>query len=163
MIEWKPNADMFKDWDATSLPIIPTNLTDFANAGIAATIRAHTPPNEFSRMHRDHPTGGLLSFSNGKYAWDLPTKRDLKPGTPSDLQLIQMGLRVLSLSVGSLYDVGIETILLPKIGSGLGRLKWQDVWDGIVDLVGVLSSFLHFIIYAEETSERTRIKIPVTL
>lgn len=163
MIQFKGETNMFQDWTHQTCPIIPTNLTDFANAGIAATIRAHTPPNEFSRMHKQCPAGGMLRFSDGRIAWDFPTKRNLHKGTQADISLMQDRLRWLCSDANTLKWHGITTILLPKIGTGFGGLDWQDVWDDIVDIVVQLADALDVWVYSEEMSERIRIKVPVRI
>jgi hypothetical protein len=150
MIVWKGNANMFKDWTPTACPVIPTNLTPYANAGIALEIRKHTPPHEFEQKHKANVTGGLMEFSNGKFAWDLPTKYDLNPGSISDIALMERGLLALYHVSRNLRSLGIGTILLPKIGSGLGRLNWSFVWECLNDLVNHIASLFTVNIYAKE-------------
>jgi hypothetical protein len=161
MIVWRGNVDMFTEWTPNACPIIPTNLTPFANAGIAKTVRKHTPKNEFQDKHEMFPGGGLMAFTNGKYAWDLPTKRDLRPGSLSDIELIRDGLKQIAYCVYGIKNVGVDTLLLPKVGSGLGGLNWQDVWEGIADIVVQVADVLTVNIYSGEMHERPRIRIQV--
>lgn len=161
MIVWKGETDMFLDWTKSDCPVIPTNMTKFANAGIAKIIRAHTPAGEFERQHIDllQTGGGLLSFSDGRFAWDLPTKFNINPGSMADPELMKDGLYFLYFNNERLKEHGIDTILLPKIGVGLGHLKWEDVWDDISYWVGRIAQ--HFIVnvYSEEQRERIRTKL----
>jgi len=123
------HANMFDHWGLRQCPVIPTNLTAVANAGIAAEIRKHIPAHEFEQQHRNHRIGGLLQFSDGRIAWDLPTKRTLLPGSTADTTLMNAGLNTLwRYGVARLKQQGIEVILIPRIGAGLGGLPWSYVW-----------------------------------
>lgn len=159
MIEWRGSVDMFQDWTPNACPVIPTNLTPYANAGIAAKIREHTPEGEFDSQHAHWNGGGMLMFTDGRYAWDLPTKRNLRKGTGSDIELMQHKLRGLCYDYHKLKRRGIDTILLPQIGCGLGGLEWQHVWNNIADIVIQLADVFTVKIYAEETHERFGFKV----
>ena len=161
MITWKGEVNMFDDWTENACPIIPTNLTPYANAGIAQQVRKYTPPNEFGKIHEKRPEGGAMRFTNKRWAWDLPTKWDIKRGSESDIRLIEAGMEAFIFDAYYLAGWGIDTILIPKLGAGLGKLDWQDVWDAISYRVAELSNIFHVNIYSEVMNERVRIKIPV--
>lgn len=165
MLVWKGETDMFLDWTPNACPVIPTNMTEVANAGIARTIRKHTPTGEFEQKHIALlPTwGGLLEFSNGKFAWDLPTKFNINPGSAANLELMKDGLYDLWVNREFLRQHEIDTILLPKIGAGLGRLKWEDVWEDISSWVARTAVDFTVNVYSEEQHERIRIRIPVSI
>lgn len=157
MIRFFPKTNMFDHWGNLQCPIIPTNLTPYANAGIAAEIRKHIPSDEFDYMHNKLRMGGLMQFSDGKIAWDLPTKRTLEPGRKSDMVLIHNGLIVLaSTGVDRLKRLGIEVILLPKIGSGLGGLNWPDVWKSIFPVIDSMATEIDIAVYSERLSHDGR-------
>lgn len=144
------SGDMFDAWDSASCPIIPTNLTKWANAGIAAEIRNHTPVDEFAQMHASNPQGGLLQFSNGLKAWDLPTKLSLEAGSKSYIPLMIRGMRDLWIDGPILSKYyGIKIILLPMIGTGFGGLKWAYVWDHIGPYARMMAQNIDVWVYDE--------------
>lgn len=145
---------MFDHWGLLQCPVIPTNLTRIARAGIAAEIRKHNDGSEFEAMHAWNPHGGMLVFSDGRNAWDLPTKRDLAKGRKSDVPLMIEGLdALLRHGVPELQLSGVEVILLPKIGTGLGGLDWNHVWDAISPKVTEISHEIDVAVYAERMDE----------
>lgn len=150
---FKDGANMFDDWGLGACPIIPTNLTKHANAGIAAEVRKHTPMGEFEQMHRSHPQGGLLQFSSGQIAWDLPTKRDLNPGTNADIELIRVQLKRLRDATPRLKNTGVTSILLPKVGAGLGNLQWRFVWKQIEPITLEIGREILVVVYARRETD----------
>jgi hypothetical protein len=147
---WYVGGDMFRDWTIESCPVIPTNLTKYANAGIAAEIRKHTPGDEFADQHARNPKGGILQFSDGRIAWDLPTKKALRQGEFSDIDLMRKGFALMLLSgINRLKTHGIKLILVPKVGTGYGGLSWPYVWSHIGPYVRQMSHGIDVWVYDE--------------
>jgi O-acetyl-ADP-ribose deacetylase (regulator of RNase III) len=68
-----------------------------------------------------------MKLSKLKYIINFPTKKNWR--NPSKLEFIDAGLNVLKKII--IY-YKIKTIGIPKLGSGLGGLKWEEVRELIV-------------------------------
>lgn len=70
-----------------------------------------------------NPTRKLINAKAYKtLIWSLPTKNEWKD--EADMELIKNSCTML---YSRTLELGLKNILMPKIGSGLGKLNWEDV------------------------------------
>lgn len=84
-------------------------------------------------------TGRVFTFDlnrleNPRYIINFPTKRHWRE--KSKLEYIEQGLKAL---VQEIQRLGIKSIALPPLGSGLGRLNWAQVYERIEKALGGLT------------------------
>ena len=75
------------------------------------------------------------AFTNPKYIVNFPTKRHWRG--KSRIEDIESGLKAL---VGEIRTLGIQSIAVPPLGSGLGGLDWAQVRLRIVETLDCLSN-----------------------
>ena len=75
------------------------------------------------------------SFTNPKYIINFPTKRHWRG--KSRIEDIESGLSAL---VNAIRDLGIQSIAIPPLGSGLGGLNWDEVRPRIVKALDSLNN-----------------------
>lgn len=76
----------------------------------------------------------LNRLENPRFIINFPTKRHWRE--KSKLEYIEQGLRAL---VEEIQRLGIKSIALPPLGSGLGRLNWDQVYKRIEKALGGLT------------------------
>jgi hypothetical protein len=139
------------------LIIIPTNLTTRTARGMVAVANRLDP--EFSANHADFIRRRLINKRCGwivgatpesSLLYSFPVKHD--PKERADLSLIttQMASLVGVLTPKSgLYRT--HEIRVPRIGSGLGRLRWEDVYACIEPfLMRLDEAGYRVVVYSEE-------------
>lgn len=112
------------------------NLQGVMGAGIAATVK-ELFPTVYEGYKQTCDFGGLVAGS----ALILPVGEDqespkfianiasqIKTGANADLKLIEAGLYD---TIEQMRDLGENHLALPRIGSGIGGLDWNDVLDVI--------------------------------
>lgn len=104
----------------------PVNLVGVMGAGLAAKFRAKYPD-----MFNDYRGRFLAGRLTGAYAYkaedgktiiNFPTKKDWRE--QSDIELIKKSFRWL---LDNYKTLGIGSVCFPKVGCGLGGLKWSEV------------------------------------
>ena len=132
----------------------PVNCVGTMGKGLAKAIKQKYPEilkPYVDACRKNQLRVGELQFvptlQDGSPNWILnfPTKKHWK--NKSDLLLIQKGLDVMILRLKGWYYGG--SIAIPKLGCGLGGLKWMDVRSRIINACQELPEF-YFQIYGEE-------------
>lgn len=118
------NGDIFKS--KALILVNPVNTRGVSGAGLALEFKKRYPKNY--RRYKEAcdlgnlKIGKLHSYEEkGKLIINLPTKDDYKK--PSKIEYIRKGLEILA---GGLKGSDVS-IAIPKLGCGLGGLKWEDV------------------------------------
>lgn len=107
----------------------PVNTVGIMGAGLAKQFK-----DQFPNMYEAYKmlckigvveTGSIVWFNGSdRTIANLPTKRHWK--NPSKLEWISEGLNALH---NDMYRGGYTSVALPKLGCGLGGLKWEVVKD----------------------------------
>lgn len=113
------------------------NRRGFMGAGVAKTVRVLYP--EVFKVYREicllkpeeFPLGEVLPASDpsqpGDVVFNMATQ-DL-PGPNADLEAIYTSAMT-TLAIAK--DLGFPEVAIPKIGSGIGGLKWEDVEEKLL-------------------------------
>lgn len=155
MIEYK-TGDIIRE-DAEAL-VNTVNCVGIMGRGIALQFKSAFPENfkvyESACRRRELQPGRLLVFrtnelSNPKYIINFPTKRHWRGR--SRLSDIEAGLKAL---VGEIRTLGIHSVAIPPLGSGLGGLDWSEVRPRIEAAMRALNDDLRVIIFEPKDGAR---------
>jgi len=133
-------GDILRD-DAEAV-VNTVNCVGVMGRGIALQFRNHYPENfkAYAKACADKQVrpGAMFITETGeitgpKYIVNFPTKRHWRG--KSRMEDIESGLASLRMEIGRL---GIRSIALPPLGSGLGGLHWVDVRERIAAVLGDL-------------------------
>ena len=126
------NGNIWSYWQDGYVVVIPTNLqvrrngTAVMGAGLALQAAENFPGLDFEYgihlLSIDNNDNGSLYISHAAL-FLLPTKNHWKDG--SDISLIENGLRVLVKWYNNQETK--PSVALPRLGCGLGGLKWEEV------------------------------------
>jgi O-acetyl-ADP-ribose deacetylase (regulator of RNase III) len=128
MIKFKRGDIIAEDAEAL---VNSVNCVGIMGRGVALQFKNAFPENfrayERACQRNDLEPGRLLVFeteqlSNPKYIINFPTKRHWRG--KSRISDIEQGLEAL---VSEIKRLGIRSVAIPPLGSGLGGLKWSDV------------------------------------
>lgn len=131
------------------------NCVGVMGKGIAKQFKERFPDmfTEYRKACKDNKVvpGKMHVYQNQepdgpKYIINFPTKRDWRDN--SRMEDIQSGLADLALTIRNL---GIGSIAIPALGSGLGGLKWNDVRPKIEQALAPLSN-VRIVVYEPNTS-----------
>ena len=124
-------GDIFKD-DAQAI-VNPVNCVGVMGKGLALEFKRRFPRNfqDYAAACREKQVQpGSMFISSGEtrehpgYIINFPTKRHWRDG--SRLEDIRDGLRAMA---DDIRELGIRSVAVPALGSGLGGLDWEDVRD----------------------------------
>jgi hypothetical protein len=149
------------DQTRTTLIVIPTNLTERTGLGLVALANRLCPDSEtqlsFSEAHAlavrkkwiTKTKGACVGRAiDGAYLYSLPVKTH--PAEKASLRLIESQMRSLTFSLVT-DNWHINEVRVPKIGSGLGRLRWGDVYACIEPfLMRLDEAGYRVVVYSEE-------------
>jgi hypothetical protein len=149
------------DQTRTTLILIPTNLTERTGLGLVALANQLCPDREmqmsFSKAHAlavrkkwiTKTKGAVVGrAADGAYLYSLPVKTH--PAEKASLRLIESQMKSLTHSL-LYYGYLINEVRVPKIGSGLGRLRWEDVYACIEPFLQRLDDAgYRVVVYSEE-------------
>lgn len=126
-------GDIFQQ--KTEAYINPVNCVGVMGAGLALQFKKRFPDNfkEYEKVckNKELIIGKMFIYKtdiyNPKYIINFPTKNHWKD--KSKLEYIDIGLISLK---SAIEQYNISSISIPKIGCGLGGLKWIDVKNKII-------------------------------
>jgi O-acetyl-ADP-ribose deacetylase (regulator of RNase III) len=153
MIEYKTGDIISENAEAL---VNTVNCVGIMGRGIALQFKNAFPDNfkayQAACHHGDLQPGRLFIYrtnrlSNPKYIINFPTKRHWRG--KSRLSDIESGLTVLAVQIRAL---GIRSVAVPPLGSGLGGLNWSDVRPRIEAALRDLTD-VHIIIFEPRSSE----------
>lgn len=157
MIEYK-TGDLLKA-DAEAL-VNTVNCVGIMGRGVALQFKNEFPANfkaYAAACEREEVQPGRMfvfetrTLTNPKFIINFPTKRHWRG--KSRMEDIDAGLRAL---VGEVSALGIKSIAIPPLGSGLGGLDWAEVRPRIVEALRGFND-LHVLIF-EPKSEAPKTK-----
>lgn len=129
MIRFEPNLDIFEV--GTEAIVNPVNCVGVMGAGLALAFKERYPE-AFAAYRIEHRLGKLrmgkvFPFRRKndqipKWILHLPTK--FHYDDKSDIAQLSVAMADL---VETINNRGIKSIAIPKLGCGLGGLKWEDV------------------------------------
>lgn len=115
----------------------PVNCDGFMGRGLALEFKKRYPPVYFEsyaaacRSNWLKPGLVTVFFSSAPglpgIVFNLPTKKNWRDG--SNMEYVVTGLGALARKMA---EIGIESVAIPKVGCGLGGLKWEDVRPEII-------------------------------
>lgn len=134
MIKYVPGMDIF-DHPIDVALVCPVNPKGTMGAGLALEFKRRYP--KLNRLYRaacqsgEFGVGHILDWRsvNGRRVLCFPTK--IFWHIPSRLEYIKPGLQELA-------SMNLDSVALPMLGCGLGRLAWPDVRPLIVEYLGDL-------------------------
>lgn len=137
------------------------NTVGVMGKGIALSFKK-TFPNVFKEYKKsidtgEFKTGKVQVVSTGqlspKYVVNFPTKQHWR--NPSKLEYINEGLHDLR---NKIIDYKIQSISIPPLGCGNGKLNWNDVKPLMVDILSELSEKVDILIYEPGFSDQKMIQ-----
>ena len=138
--------------------VIPVNCVGVMGAGLALAFKQRYPQGYSSYVA--HCDSGELSLGRvttavlnagppETLAFFVPTKDHWR--NPSSLDIIGASLEALRVVlVARAAEHGpLESLAIPKLGCGLGQLKWHDVWPRIFAFLDLIDASIvkHAVIY----------------
>lgn len=139
MIEYKTGDIIAEDVEAL---VNTVNCVGIMGRGIALQFKNAFPENfeaYKAACHREEVQPGRMfvfetnQLTNPRYIINFPTKRHWRG--KSRTEDIEAGLKTL---VQEITNLGIRSIAIPPLGSGLGGLNWWDVRYKIADALSIL-------------------------
>jgi O-acetyl-ADP-ribose deacetylase (regulator of RNase III) len=127
-----------------------TNVQGVMGAGLAAQFARRFPrmyeAYKLACINREHRMGEMLFYhdESGKTIVNFPTME--YPGRRADLKDIEAGLQDLSRAILMTQSPRLDSIAIPALGCGIGRLNWPDVESLISDYLGNID-WLHVEVY----------------
>jgi O-acetyl-ADP-ribose deacetylase (regulator of RNase III) len=155
MIQYKTGDIIAENAEAL---VNTVNCVGIMGRGIALQFKNAFPDNfkayEFACQRGDLQPGRLFVFrtnqlSNPKYIINFPTKRHWRGR--SRLADIDAGLEAL---VKEIRTLGIRSVAIPPLGSGLGGLDWPEVRARIEAAMRMLSDDLEVVIFEPKKGQR---------
>ncbi len=152
MIEYKTGNILAEDADAL---VNTVNCVGVMGRGIALQFKKAFPENfkAYEKVCRrgELEPGNMFVFetrqlTNPRYIINFPTKRHWRG--KSRIADIDMGLKAL---LQEIKRLGLTSIAIPPLGSGLGGLHWQDVRERIEEALKQLSD-VRVIVYEPRTA-----------
>ncbi|MFZ0244714.1 type II toxin-antitoxin system antitoxin DNA ADP-ribosyl glycohydrolase DarG [Candidatus Binatus sp.] len=159
MIEYKTGDIIGEDAEAL---VNSVNCVGIMGRGIALQFKNAFPENfkayESACRRNELQPGGLLVFrtqglSNPQYIINFPTKRHWRGR--SRISDIEAGLKAL---VREIRRLGVRSIAIPPLGSGLGGLEWSDVRPRIEAAARDLDDKVRVTIFEPRESDRVPIR-----
>jgi O-acetyl-ADP-ribose deacetylase (regulator of RNase III) len=152
MIEYKTGNILAEDADAL---VNTVNCVGVMGRGIALQFKKAFPENfkAYEKVCRrgELEPGNMFVFdtrqlTNPRYIINFPTKRHWRGR--SRLADIDMGLKAL---LHEIKRLGLTSIAIPPLGSGLGGLRWQDVREHIEEALKQFTD-VRVIVYEPRTA-----------
>jgi O-acetyl-ADP-ribose deacetylase (regulator of RNase III) len=139
--------DNIFDSDCTAI-VNTTNIQGIMGAGLAGQFRRRYP--EMNAAYEEacadgtHRMGEMLLYfdQSGKVIVNFPTMKF--PGMRADLADIENGLRDLR---KVLVEEGIDSVAIPALGCGIGRLDFGDVEELIQKILGDMTGEVRVDVY----------------
>ena len=141
MIRFKQGDLIIGDEQAV---VIPVNMIGIAGAGLARQASIAFPKWHWDYMRWCNSTDwGIHYFEDeGKIVYSFVTKQHWR--NRSNKHIIESGLEMLRLS---LIGNNIKSVAIPKLGCGLGRMRWSTVKPLILEALKDLD--IDVVIYDE--------------
>lgn len=120
------------DFFTTRLPALGhgCNTRGAFGAGVALAVRQKYPevyaPYAAACRNELFTPGSLLPVKTRDDRWLLNIATQVHPGRDARLDLIDEGVR---LALDFCKEEGLEGMAIPRLGAGIGGLKWEDVLE----------------------------------
>ena len=126
------------------------NIKGFMGAGVAKEFRIRYPVmySEYKALCVSDglPAGGVFPWrdaESGRWVYNIASQDE--PGPHARLEWVESGVREM---IAHATDMGVGTIAMPRIGCGIGGLRWSDV-ERVVSQVAAESDSVHLEVWSQ--------------